>query len=104
MDPNLKYSTRPLRNRSKESLTSNILEASRQSFERAKSLLRNFSSERNIQATSSDTVDVFRLKERINQEFDRFGSDIHIMLRNRLSYYNEQDFNSPIYELQNRIG
>ena len=96
--------TRPLRNRSKESLTSDILESTKQNFERAKSLLRNFGSERNLQTLSPDMIDVFRLKERINQEFERLIPDIHLRLRYKISQYNEQDVNTPVLELQNRVN
>lgn len=95
--------TRPLRNRIRDHSSEMLAEESLKSFERTKSLLRTYNSERQMPLVSPDTVDVFRLKERISEEFSQLFPLIHNKIKDNYPRVKEEDIMSPITEIQNRV-
>lgn len=73
------------------------------SFERAKSLIRGYKDNIWQQEISPNTIDVYRLKERVNQEFEKLVPALQARLEAKEIYVNESDLSGPISEVQNRI-
>jgi hypothetical protein len=74
------------------------------SFDRARGLLHDYTHEKDVSQISPDTVDVFRLKERISQEIDKLFPSIYSKLTEQRLHINQKDISIPISEVQNRVN